>query len=169
MAIFLSSMKMIRLPLMLFILDVFVMGQGVIALITFFVILFKFLPKSLAGLIEKDKEKLKKYSVKLAIYIAMVVAIILGLSLNNKIAEHRSEIIITALEKYNAQYQHYPDKLDELIPEFLPKIPMAKINLLGQFHYYNFKNDKHSLMYMVIPPFGRAFYSLEEKKWSYLD
>jgi len=169
MALLLSSMKMIRLPLVLFVLDVFVMGQGVIALITFFVILFKFLPKSLAGLIEKDREKFKKYSAKLAIYLVMIVAIIVGLSLNNKIAEHRSKIIIAALEEYKTKYLHYPNKLNDLVPEFLTRIPMAKINLSGQFHYFSFKDDGHKLMYIVVPPFDRAFYNLEEKKWGYLD
>ncbi|MFA6216463.1 MAG: hypothetical protein WDL87_02265 [Candidatus Omnitrophota bacterium] len=167
MAFYLSAMKKNPLPLILFIIDAFLMGGGAIAVITSFVILFYFLPKSVAGFIEKDKEKFKKYSIRLVIYMLMVVAIIAGLFLNNKFAEYKSKFIVAALEEYKAKYSHYPPSLDKLLPEFLTKIPLAKYSFNGQFRYVSFEDDVHWLTFASFPPYGSANYKLKEKKWFY--
>jgi len=158
----------IWLPLLLLCLDVFVFGQGMVGFITILVIVFYFLPKVLLSL-RKDKEKAKKYLKRLLTYAVMVAAIFGALHLNSKLAEHRASLVITALDKYQAKHQNYPDGLDQLVPEFLPRIPKAKINLLyGNFSYIS-SDGSHTLLYIAYPPFYRRCYNLEEKKWSSLD
>lgn len=169
MGAFFKKLKRIRVAVILFCVDVFLTGQGFIAVISFFVILFNFFPKALAGLIESDNEKFRKYAAKAAIYFVMCAAIFSGIFLNNKIARYQANKVIFALERYKIKHRQYPGKLDELVPEFLSYMPLAKLNLNGRFFYYASAGGQHLLMYIVLPPFARAFYNLEEKKWSSLD
>jgi hypothetical protein len=62
-----------------------------------------------------------------------------------------------------------PDRLEQLVPEFLPAVPRAKYTFAwGEFTYSTSAKD-HTLMYVVIPPFGRLFYHFEEARWTQLD
>ena len=162
-------LKLYWLPISLFAFEVFAAGQGVIAGIIILVIFIWFIPKALFSLLIKNKEKAKKYALRSAVYFLTVAAMIFGLYLNNQLAEQRSKIVIAALDNYKAQNGRFPDKLEELVPKFLPKIPLAKINVYGSFRYYVFAEDRHTLMYVVVPPFGRKLYNLEKKSWSQLD
>jgi len=164
-------MRFLRLywiPISLFAFEVFAAGQGVIAEIVILVIFLWFIPKFLFSLFVKNKEKARKYALKAAVYALASIAMISGLYFNNQLAKRRSGIVISALEDYKNKNGSYPDKLNQLVPEFLPRIPLAKINLMGRFYYFVY-NGQHELMYMAIPPFGRAFYNLETKSWSWLD
>ncbi len=165
------SLKMfysLWIPLLLFFLDVFLFGQGIIALGTAAVVVFYFLPKALASLINKKDIKIKFR--RLLIYTVLVVAILTVIKYDQRLAQRKAEMLINALEEYQAEYKRYPDKLVELVPDFLAKIPRARISLLysSKFSYTSTENN-HILIYTILPPFGRKCYNLEEKNWFSLD
>lgn len=61
------------------------------------------------------------------------------------------------------------DRLEDLVPEFLPKVPLAKYTVSqNEFQYFS-SEGSHHLSYMAIPPFGRRIYEFETGKWRFLD
>jgi hypothetical protein len=160
-------MKSIVVAVPLFIIDAFMLNQGIIAL----VILFIALPFMAVRTIKKreDGVELKKRLIIMGIYGTMVVLVFASNHLNNVIAKNRAEVIIKACEQYKLKNGVYPHVLSVLVPEFLNEIPTAKYTLLfNQFRYIASANH-HSLMFEAIPPFGRSYYILEEKKWGFMD
>jgi hypothetical protein len=90
---------------------------------------------------------------------------------NNHLARSRAETLIAAIKAFNQQNQRFPTKLDELVPDFIDHVPVAKYILFPPFgcFYYMANPGSHSLMYTAMPPFGRPYYQFEEGKWKYMD
>ncbi|MEE8300301.1 MAG: hypothetical protein V3R28_03240 [Desulfatiglandales bacterium] len=151
----------------LYIFDAFIINQGAIALITILVVVILFLPRAIFSI--KDKPLFKNRLLKATIYFIMAVAIFGSNFINNKIAKYRAERLIEACYKYHNKYQQYPNKLEDLVPDFIPRVPSAKFTLsFNKFRYIS--SDKHHMLtYVHRPPFGRPFYDFEKGKWGYLD
>jgi hypothetical protein len=85
-------------------------------------------------------------------------------------AENHAAQVIEACRAYQARHGKLPDRLQELVPEFLPAVPPAKYTLSwGEFTYLTSGDQSHTLMYVALPPFGRRLYHFEEARWSQLD
>ncbi len=151
----------------LYVFDALVLGQGGIAGLTFFVLVFVLIPRTFRA--RRDPASLKQHAAKVAIYGVMVVATFATISFDNHLAHQRATELIAACNQYYAQYKKYPDTLQDLVPEFVPEIPAAKYSLLSSSFRYRVSEQDHVLMYIQIFPFGRAFYTLEEGRWWYLD
>ncbi len=159
--------KTLITAVVLYILDALFFNQGVIALITLLIVVIVLLPKAFLSF--KNKPLFKYKLLKAAVYFIMAVAVIGSNQINNKIAKYRAEKLIEACNQYHRTYNRYPDRLDDLIPDFIPKVPSAKLTFgFNKFKYIS--SDKHhSLMYVSFPPFGRPYYNFEKGKWGYLD
>lgn len=117
----------------------------------------------------KDAARLKLRLSK-AVITSIVGFSALGMIAHgNVIARERAESLVMAVEQFNAKHGRYPERLEEIIPEFISEIPKAKyVVIADRFRY--FKSDsRHSLMYVEIPPFGRRIYTFEDRKWTTLD
>jgi hypothetical protein len=160
-------MKSIVIAVSLFIVDALVLNQGIISL----AVLFVAIPFMAVRTIKKreDSVVLKQRLIIMGIYAIMVVLVFASNHLNNVIAKNRAEVIIKACEQYKLKNSVYPDALSVLIPEFLKEIPTAKYTFSSNQFRYNASADHHSVMFTAIPPFGRSYYILEEKKWRSLD
>jgi hypothetical protein len=84
------------------------------------------------------------------------------------VAEENAPRVVAALEKYHADHGTFPKKLDELVPQYLLSIPVAKHCLDGSFKYLNY-DETVILYWVVVPPHLRKIYNFKEKRWSYLD
>jgi len=160
-------MKSIVFAVSLFIIDVSVLNQGIIAL----VILFIALPFMAVRTIKKREGsvELKKRLIIMGIYATMVVLVFASNHLNNVIAKNWAAVIIRACEQYKLKNGVYPHVLSVLVPELLNEIPTAKYTLLSNQFRYIASTDHHSLMFAAITPFGRTYYTLEEKRWGSID
>lgn len=159
--------KTILIAASLFAIDAFVMNQGTIAVITALVIIFWLLPKS--ALLKYKKESPKAPLTKAAIYGVMVLAVFIANFANNKIAKYRAENLIVAVEKYHQSTGSYPEKLSDLVPAYIPEVPVAKYTLISSKFWYINSNDTVSLFYVAFPPFGRPTYSFNRQSWGYID
>ncbi len=111
----------------LFVLDAYFLNQGVIALFVMLLALFIFLPWSLWTL-RRDKRLFVERMTRTGIYL---------LAMHGRIRDQQpaepnggSEgdcVGGTPCLAYRAKYQHYPQRLQELVPEFLPSVPVAKL------------------------------------------
>jgi hypothetical protein len=82
--------------------------------------------------------------------------------------ERRAIKIGSACLAVHAKYQHYPGRLDELMPDVLPSVPVAKYTLGGNnFFYFSPPEGREPMLYYeAFPPFGRRFYHMETGDWA---
>jgi len=106
-------------------------------------------------------------ATKVLILASSAACVLVSIRLNNDMAQRRAERLGAACEQFNAKYHRYPHKLDELVPEFAPSVPMAKYAFLTS--KFTYSEREHTIIFYETPPFGRAFYHIDSKYWGYLD
>ena len=159
--------RTVIIAIILFGLDAVVFNQGFIAFITLFIALPIMFVRALIRW--KDKPLLKKRLTACGIYLFMSILILASIGINNKIARSRAEVLIVACEKYKDTNKKYPERLSDLVPDFIKKVPVAKYAHMSKKFYYIASKDSHQLFYMSMPPFGRPTYNFERQEWSYID
>jgi len=159
--------KSLVIAAVLYVFDAFILNQGLIALITIFVVVIVLLPRAFLSL--KNKPLFKNRLLKATIYFIMAVAIFGSNFINNRIAKYRAEKLIEACYEYHNKHQQYPNKLQDLVPDFISKVPSAKFTLSSNEFRYISSDKGHMLMYGHLPPFGRPIYDFEKGQWGYLD
>ena len=87
------------------------------------------------------------------------------------VAETNAQRVVAACETYRAANGEFPKELEELVPQYLNSVPVAKYCLgpWGHFYYYNYDGGKPMLFWYVVPPYLRKIYDFETRSWSYLD
>ncbi len=86
------------------------------------------------------------------------------------IARENAERVVAATEQYRAAHGKFPQKLDQLVPRFLPSVPVAKYCLGpgGRFYYYE-NSQTPMLVWQVVTPYFRRIYNFETRTWSELE
>ena len=103
------------------------------------------------------------------IYFLLGVATSATVRVYASTAQAHATQLIHACHAYKAKYGGFPDRLQELVPEFLPSVPRAKYVLVwGEFTYWS-SPTSHTLMYTSLPPFMRRLYNLEHDTWSQIE
>jgi hypothetical protein len=82
-----------------------------------------------------------------------------------------SSTLIAACRQYEARHGRLPDRLDELVPDLIRSVPLAKYTLIPPFNrfMYTARSGHHSLMWVALPPFGRPSCVFEDNRWGFLD
>jgi hypothetical protein len=153
------------------VLDAGVLNQGGLALLVLLWMLLVRLPLSFTRRFQKVRRR-RLQSV--AVYILAAALVFAANHLNNRIAHRRAERLIIAVEAFKETRGTYPNRLDELVPRFIDRVPAAKYcaGPFGRFmyiHYPRHTGDHPILCYTALPPFGLRTYSFEEGRWGYLD
>jgi len=155
-------------PILLALLLVALDGQGIIALLLGVFLILVYLPRSLIA--RKFAGIRKERLIRLSIYL-LAIAMVFGLrSFNTSLAKERADQIIAAADRFKAANGQYPERLDQLVPQFIPEIP-ARANLAlwdSGFRYFS-TPERHMLMYVAMPPFDRRTYTFETRQWGRLD
>jgi hypothetical protein len=109
-------------------------------------------------------------AMRAGVFLLLGVATVATQRFHTATAQNHAAQIIEACRAYQTRRGKLPDRLEELVPEFLPAVPRAKYTLQwGEFTYWASENRSHTLMYVAFPPFGRRLYHFEEARWSQLD
>jgi len=153
----------------IYFIDALVYSQGGIAFIVALIAVLGGGTKALIALLKKDKALSKERLIRAGIYIFMAVMVFISVNLNNRLAVHRANQLIKACNSYYTKHQSYPDKLEDLAPDFITEVPLAKYSLLYNNFIYISGEGRHLLAYYLMPPFGRRIYNLEKGHWGYLD
>ncbi len=154
----------------LVVLDGVFLGQGIISMLFGAVLVFIYLPALLIWfLLKKNRADVMFGLQKFGIYllaVGLAVGLVWG---NNRIALSRSQDLIAAIHAYHAKHGQYPKKLDQLVPEFIDRVPEAKYTGFGrEFIYLDYPDDA-VLMYVYVPPFSRKRYRFSTGKWDLFD
>lgn len=147
--------------LILFCFDSLILSSGIIAAAILVVMIYRFFKLLLARQINLIQ---KSQLIAAGVYSLAAVLIFAVNAVNRKIAENRADLLISACEKYKARYGEYPQRLTDIVPEFVEKVPSAKYTLVENSFMYLADKEHHSLLYSVIP-LGRRSYSFELRKW----
>ena len=148
-----------------FVFDAFFMGAPALATFILLYLAFYLVPVSLFSL--RNKPKLRYFGYKAIIYTVMVAASFGFHAWDVSIARARAEGVIEAVDHYHRDKGAYPQSLQQLVPAYLTAVPTPRIGP-GVFYYLGAPDDPH-LMYADFPPFGRASWSFNDRKWISID
>ena len=146
-----------------------VLDQGVVAFLVGVWLLVISLPLRL--FMKKYAELRIHYLRDIAVYSAAIALVFTLNAANNRIASERAEVLVAAVEAFHAKHQRYPDSLEELVPGFIDRVPLAKYTLLfNEFWYVPVEKDRDAaLWYVEFPPFYRPTYNFTTNEWRYSD
>jgi hypothetical protein len=148
-------------------LDAFVMQQGLISIILLLLCVFWMAPSVLMA--RKDKSLARFRAGRVAAYFLAAIAALGIIRLNNSLAERRAEVVVAAVRQYQQKNGRYPQRLEEVTPEFLPAIPRARYSFMwNNFMYFN-AGSSQRLVYVAFPPFLRRVYNFESGSWGQID
>jgi hypothetical protein len=159
----------IILAAILFIFDAFVLNQGFVSLVIILITLFVLLPRAL-WVYRKNRPLYLTRLTKAGIYLLAAFSVFTANALQNRIADRRAIALGNACLAFHAKYNHYPQQLNELVPEFIPYVPMAKSLAGASFMYFSPPSGHEPMLYyQALPPFGRRFYHMEKGSWGFMD
>ena len=156
----------------LFVVDAFILNQGVLSFFVAFICLVGFVLLGMQSLVRRLRKKPNDWQLtaaKLAIVLAAALLSIAYVYLSNSMAEARTVRIAAACDSFNRKYQRYPHQLGELVPEFLPSVPHAKYVLNPLWSSFMYIDKGPLILYYAMPPFGRRVYHLQSKTWTHMD
>lgn len=140
---------------------------GVFAAAIGIFLLCVYLPRSL--LAGKFAACRRERLIRLALYLAAVAVVLSLIPINKRIAEERAGRIIAAVESFKAANGNYPDRLDQLVPQFIAEIPGHARIAVADIGFRYFAGEHPQLMYVAMPPFGRKVYHFASKSWGFID
>jgi hypothetical protein len=150
----------------LYVVDAFVLAQGVITVVVTAVMVVLGVIDALRG----GSTLRRRGVVTICSYAVLAFAVLGTIRANNALARHRASRVIDALERYKADHGGYPHRLKDLVPVYLPSVPLAKFTLaFNSYRYFSRDGKSADLFYVALPPFGRPTYLLEAKRWTYID
>jgi len=157
-----------RFAALLFAIDGICLGQfGFAALLFGWTVLVRIPMIALAW---KDRP-LRNFRIKkVALYLLAVVGIMVLFIFNRQVGTQRAEELVKAVEAYSAKHGQFPQNLEQVVPEFMSAIPVARYTLAANDYSYKTAPDgKHVLSWTVTPPLARKSCTFEEKRWVTLE
>jgi hypothetical protein len=139
------------------------------------VVLVLILPCSLIAAILCLFPRLRRSSLKairfMGILFLGVVAALGTTRVHRRLTQCRAVDLGKACQAYRAKYHHYPERLDDLVPEFIRSVPRATVGIFGEdgFYYSSHEGTEPFIYYNCLPPFGNCYYYVESHCWRFLD
>ena len=155
---------------LVYLFDGWVLGQGALSLLVGAIAMLVAIAKGLAALLGKRSRAAAVQLAVALLWVSTMALTIVTVRFQASHAQARAETLVSACKAYKATNGVYPERLQDLVPRYLPSVPRAKYTLgFGEFLYHRSAHDEAMLMYTSIPPFLRTFYDFEKERWSTLD
>jgi hypothetical protein len=100
--------------------------------------------------------------------VAVILVLVFNTA-NNRLARSRAETLVSAVKAFHDKNQRYPKILEELVPDHVKQVPLAKYTFTFNRFSYLTSDQGTSLLYVSFPPFGRPTYSFTRNAWHYID
>jgi hypothetical protein len=154
----------------LFLVDLGFMGQGIFSFLVAVAGLIVLTLAATWSLLRGQRPLAANRAGRAVLYVLLGVATMGALRFHASTARTNAALVIEACRSYQAKRGAYPDRLEALVPDFLPAVPRAKYTFMfGDFTYWSTPPSSHTLMYVALPPFGRRIYHFEADRWGQLD
>ena len=158
------------------IVDAFVISGGLLAVFTALGALIGGVLRTLFALRRGEPTTARLRAARTGIYVAAGLLALGVIFANDHLVRQRADVVIAACRQYEAQHGRLPDRLDELVPAYLPAVPSAKYTLTFNTFWYMAYPGHHWLMWFTEPPFARIglpaarqVYFFENSRWVYVD
>jgi hypothetical protein len=161
--------KAVKIAIWLFVIDAFFLNQGILSGMFLAVLVIAFVPVTLWLILRKRRSELRLQISQFGIYAVMCLAVLSWVSLNNAMARRRAMMLGDACRQFHTKYNRYPDRLEELEPEFIPSIPVAKYAFMNANFFYLKSTEDPEVGFVELPPFGRRLYHVKSGNWGYID
>jgi hypothetical protein len=154
-----------------YIYDAWVLVLPVTSMLLFLLSLPCFAIATIVCLFRKYRRTALKVMACTGVFVLGVLAVAGTLHLRSIAIQRRAAKIGDACLAYRAKYQHYPEKLDQLVPEYVSSVPPATYGWFGnkEFVYAPHETTEPFIYYDCAPPFGVCYYYVESRCWRYLD
>lgn len=144
--------------------DDFLMCQGIMAMVATIPVMVALLPGTIMSAFRAPRPAPARAAAA-GLGVLLVLSLLAFMPANISLAKHRAQELVTACYKYKAGHGEFPEKLQDLVPEFIPKVPRAKYTARnGNFNY-----RRGNLMWVSMEPFGRSYYDFDREKWGFYD
>jgi hypothetical protein len=154
----------------LFVLDLGYAGQGLFSMLVSVAGVCVLTAGAIASRVRGAGPLARSRAMRACLYLMLGVDTLGITRFHRATSEANAARIIDACRAFDARYGTLPNRLQDLVPEFLPDVPRAKYTLAyNAFEYSTFDEHRHTLMYVAFPPFGRRIYHFEGRRWSQLD
>jgi len=154
---------------LLFLVDLFYVGQGLFSLMVAIFGVAILLVASLWSVIRGQRPLARSRAARAGLYLLLGAATVGTMRFHVYTARVNADRVIAACRSYEKVNGKLPEQLQELVPAFFPDIPRAKYTgMFGEFTYLS-STTNHTLLYVALPPFGRRLYHFEQNRWSSLD
>lgn len=147
----------------LVVIDGFVLYQGILTLLFVFGLALGALPRLL---LQQDREARVDRLRNLGIYACAVVLVFVINEWNVTVSRERADAVVKAVHQFHDRHQRYPDRLTELVPEFLPELPVVRYSIPSRAFEYRHATKGPQLQYAAAPPFTRPTYDFASGKWT---
>jgi len=154
---------------LLFVVDLGYMGQGIFSLFVAVIGLTILMLACTWSLIRGQRTLAGSRAARAALYLLLGAAAVGVMRFHAHTARVNADRVIEACRSYERAHGKLPERLQDLVPAFLPAVPRAKYTgMYGEFTYSS-SATRHTLLYVALPPFGRRLYHFEENRWGQLD
>jgi hypothetical protein len=154
----------------LFLFDLGYSGQGLLSIFIASCGLGLLTAGALWSTFKRAAPRARSRALRAGLYLLLGLAAYGTARFHAATAETHAVSVIEACRAFETRHGMLPSRLEDLVPEFLPAVPRAKYTLAwGEFTYSTFSDERHTLMYVAFPPFGRRVYHFEEAQWRSLD
>jgi len=123
-------------------------------------------------LIAWRRPELRRHRARVALVMLGVILLDCGVyAVYEIVAQKRVTEVAEALVRYKARAGDYPERLQQLVPDYLPAVPAAKPGfvMLSSIWYHNTPSGPTALMYVSFPPYYRKVLDLDTLQWTVLD
>lgn len=114
------------------------------------------------------KDERRHRLARVAIFLVAATSVFALNFANNALAKSRADGLVAAVEAFHGKYSRYPDQLQDLDPEFVDSVPLAKYTLMFSEYWYFSGEDAPMLFYVSFPPLCPT-YHFASAEWQYLD
>jgi len=149
----------------LFVVDVFVLNQGIIATSFAGVAAVVGLVRMFWALIRRQPGLALERLARVGMFLVLMFVTMPVIGLLNELGNRNMKTVIRAVEAYKGKYGGYPDSLSQLVPEFLKRVPAAKPALMAASFTYLPQPGHHTIRYVTMPPSSFEYYDFERGRW----
>lgn len=109
----------------------------------------------------------------IGIYVLALLMVFAVKSINDRVSHANAKVIIAACEKCREKTGRYPDGLNDLVPGYLPRVPVARYTFISSGFYYHRDRgasaNNFRLIFVNEAPFARMVYDSTHKQWRSID
>ncbi len=124
---------------------------------------------SLNKFFKKEQDTARQLVFVAAVYLCAIMAIVSTHSYSQEMGENNARQIVSAVRAYHAEHGKYPQKLTELVPKHLSKIPRARLSVNSDSFQYTGTGDDYQLQWLKVSPAIHRIYRFKGDEWLTID